>query len=93
MKVTTLLNRKRRIEKHSSNPGKAKDFFEVTPEMVAGLDTYLGKQVVQEAKNIKGIFGLDDNQAYMLMMTWVNDRLRKQLKPTVRNLLPTTFMP
>lgn len=92
MKVTALMNRKRKIEKQSKNPGKAKDFFEITPEMIAGLDTYLGRQVINEAKNIKGIFGLDDNQTYTLMMAWVNDRLRKQLKPSTLNMVPVTSL-
>lgn len=88
MKVTTLLNRKRRIEKHSSNPGKAKDFFEVTPEMIASLDVHLGRDLLAEALDLRDIFKLSNDQAYIVVVTWANTRLIQKFKPEVKTLCP-----
>jgi len=73
--------------------GKAKDFFEITPEMVAYLDVYLGRDLIRFTKEAQHIFKLDNNQGYMLLMTWANDRFRKYGNPTVNNLLPITHLP
>ena len=73
--------------------GTSRDFFEITPEMVAYLDIHLGRDIIRVTKEAQHIFKLDNNQGYMLLMTWANDRFRKYGNPTVNNLLPITHLP